>query len=34
MEYILFSLWVIVMALMIGKTILAYRSLQRTITGK
>lgn len=34
MEYLLFSLWVIAMALMIGKTILAYRSLQQTINGK
>lgn len=34
MEYLLFSLWVIAMAFMIGKSIFAYRSLQRTINGK
>ncbi|MFT5736725.1 MAG: hypothetical protein ACJAU2_000723 [Maribacter sp.] len=34
MEYLLFSVWVTAMALMIGKSILAYRSLQRTINEK
>lgn len=34
MEYLLFSVWVAAMVVMIGKSILAYRSLQRTINGK
>lgn len=31
MEYLLFTLWISLMILMVGKTIFAYRSLQRTL---
>ena len=31
MEYLLFTLWISLMILMVGKTIFAYRSLQKTL---
>jgi|GEM_PF-3102684 len=34
MEYLLFSVWIAAMVVMIGKSILAYRSLQRAINEK
>jgi hypothetical protein len=34
MEYLLFSLWILAMAVMVGKTIIAYRALQKTLNRK
>ncbi|KSA14145.1 hypothetical protein I600_738 [Maribacter dokdonensis DSW-8] len=31
MEYLLFTLWISLMILLVGKTIVAYRSLQKTL---
>lgn len=34
MEYLLFSLWIALMVIMLGKTILAHRSLKKLLDRK
>ena len=34
MEYLLFSLWLLAMGVMVGKSIIAYRELQKTLRRK